>query len=162
MDSFRAFIFPKSLTYTLLITMKNMKPLIILAAISICLWGCNQSTENNSNSHKDHHGSISLNEGEKWIVDSAMIVHIRNIEQDILDYKQKDSNQYSTLAAKLQNHLDLLTSNCTMKGQAHDELHKWLVPFMQLVDDLLHAETDEASTFKDIEDSIATFNTYFK
>ena len=47
-----------------------------------------------------------------------------------------------------------------MKVQAHDELHKWLVPYMELVDNL-EKEASEAQ-FKAIQNSYTTFNQYFQ
>ena len=74
---------------------------------------------------------------------------------------QKD---YKSLAEKLQSNIDLLTSNCTMKGKAHDELHKWLLPYIDLVKELSEAkdETEEAKHFENIQTSFTTFNQYFQ
>jgi hypothetical protein len=89
-----------------------------------------------------------------------MMEHIRNMENDIVAFTNKSDKNYTQLASKLKANLDLLTSNCTMKGQAHDELHKWLVPYIDLVDSLEKENTDEQ--FKAIQHSFETFNQYFK
>lgn len=110
--------------------------------------------------HHDEHEAIVLNNGEKWKVDDNMMTHIRNMEKDVIAFADNSDNNYTELASKLKTNLDLLTSNCTMKGQAHDELHKWLVPYMELVEDL-EKEQSEAQ-FKAIQDSFQTFNQYFQ
>ena len=47
-----------------------------------------------------------------------------------------------------------------MKGQAHDELHKWLLPYIDLVEAF---STDKsADNFTAIQNSFSTFNTYFQ
>ena len=75
---------------------------------------------------------LQLNEGQKWKVDDNMMVHIAQMEQDIASLDQpKDFEQ---LSENLNKNLGLLTSNCTMEGQAHDELHKWLLPYIDLVE----------------------------
>ena len=56
--------------------------------------------------------------------------------------------------------LDLLTSNCTMKGQAHDELHKWLLPYLDLVTDF--SKDKSAEQFAEIQNAFTTFNQYFE
>jgi hypothetical protein len=75
--------------------------------------------------------------------------------------KQKN---YKSLSEKLQSNIDLLTSNCTMKGKAHDELHKWLLPYIDLVKELSEAKdpTEAEKQFQNIQTSFNTFNQYFQ
>lgn len=107
---------------------------------------------------------IVLNDGKKWTVDPPMLAHLRNMETEVHSFSEKKSTDYAALASSLEHHLDLLTSNCTMKGQAHDELHKWLLPFIDLADEFGAAETQEeaAALFAEIETSFTTFNVYFE
>lgn len=107
---------------------------------------------------------IVLNNGEKWKVNDKMLVHIRNMENDINSFENTSNTDYKELAKKLQSNLDLLTTNCTMKGQAHDELHKWLLPYIDLVN--LFSETKNKqelqAQLKKIQASFLTFNQYFQ
>jgi hypothetical protein len=50
-----------------------------------------------------------------------------------------------------------------MTGKAHDELHKWLLPYIDLVGELEVAENEAeaAEFFEEIEQSFHTFNEYF-
>ena len=93
-----------------------------------------------------------------------MLVHIRNIEKDISGVANTEEKDYKLLANNLQHHMDLLTSNYTMKGQAHDELHKWLLPYIDLVN--VFSETTNKQElvvkFKQIQASFLTFNQYFQ
>jgi hypothetical protein len=68
------------------------------------------------------------------------------------------------LAESLAKKLDLLTSDCTMKGQAHDELHKWLLPFIDLVDVFSKSETEQVAqdNLQEIKASFVEFNKYFQ
>jgi hypothetical protein len=75
-----------------------------------------------------------------------------------------DSMDYDGLGLKLQQGIDSLTQNCTMKGEAHDELHKWLVPYMELVEEFNAAE-DELELndlYQKLKESFIRFNTYFQ
>ena len=101
---------------------------------------------------------LQLNEGQKWKVDDNMMVHIAQMEQDIASLDQpKDFEQ---LSENLNKNLGLLTSNCTMKGQAHDELHKWLLPYIDLVE--AFATDKSVDNYTAIQNSFSTFNTFFK
>ena len=51
-----------------------------------------------------------------------------------------------------------------MTGQAHDELHKWLVPFIELSDQLDEAEKleEQQKIFSQMKLSFSTFKLYFE
>ena len=138
-----------------------------LATVVLLIFSCNtkskeeKTTEIKTEEHQHSESeTIQLNNGEKWKVDDNMMLHIRNMEKDIIHFDQEKSTNYSLLADKLKTNIDLLTSNCTMKGQAHDELHKWLVPYIELVD--LFSKEKSANQFTEIQNSFLTFNEYFK
>ena len=146
-----------------------------LAAFSLLLSSCGNSTneksnnqtevaEQNNHHHDDESEAIELNNGEKWKVDANMITHIRNMENDINHFANVEQKDFKSLAEKLQSNIDLLTSNCTMKGKAHDELHKWLLPYIDMVKELSEAknETEASEQFKNIQTSFSTFNQYFQ
>lgn len=151
------------------------KLILSLAAFSIMLSSCSNSTNEKSNNQTEiaeqnnHHlddesEAIELNNGEKWKVDANMITHIRNMENDINHFANVEQKDFKSLAEKLQTNIDLLTANCTMKGKAHDELHKWLLPYIDMVKELSEAknETEASEQFKNIQTSFSTFNQYFQ
>jgi hypothetical protein len=47
-----------------------------------------------------------------------------------------------------------------MKGKAHDELHKWLVPYIELVD--AFSKDKSANQYTEMKHSFLTFNQYFQ
>ncbi len=123
-------------------------------------------TKNNiitEHEHDEENQGIELNNGEKWIVDKNMNTHIRIMEKDLLNFAKLPNKDYKVLSVKLQQQIDLLTSNCTMKGKAHDELHKWLLPYMDLVTELTEAENnvEAENIYQKIQLSFTTFNQYF-
>ena len=148
---------------------------ILIPVISLFLFSCGNTSKEKSKeetetvTHEEHQHNvemqtIELNNGEKWKVDANMITHIRNMENDIISFSTVEQKDYKSLAEKLQSNIDLLTSNCTMKGKAHDELHKWLLPYIDLVKELSEAkdETEAAKQFENIQTSFTTFNQYFQ
>lgn len=151
-----------------------MKKSITALAICLALFSCNNSANEKSKeqteivTHDDHHDheseAIELNNGEKWKVVPEMLVHIRNMENDVISFAKDEQKDYQTLAHQLETNIDLLTSNCTMTGKAHDELHKWLLPYIDLVDELSEAknETEAEKQFQSIQSSFKTFNQYFQ
>ena len=148
---------------------------ILIPVISLFLFSCGNTSNEKSNEqtetaiHEEHHHddeseAIELNNGKKWKVDANMITHIRNMENDVIFFANVEQKDYKSLSEKLQSNVDLLTSNCTMKGKAHDELHKWLLPYIDLVKELSEAkdETEAEKQFQSIQTSFTTFNQYFQ
>lgn len=148
---------------------------ISIAVLSFFLFGCagtsseKSKDETETNSHNEHGDSVTtsaieLNNGEKWKVNEEMMPAIDAMEKDINDFASSETKEYKPLVEKLQSNVDLLISNCTMEGKGHDELHKWLLPYMALVKELSEAkdENEAAVKFKNIEQSMVTLNTYFQ
>jgi hypothetical protein len=124
------------------------------------------AVEETEHEHSEN-DSIELDNGAKWKVVPEMMVHIRNMESDINRFsetKHTELKDFTQLGTNLQKNIDLLTSNCTMEGKAHDELHKWLLPYIELVDSLKKSKNidDASQTFEKIKSSYKTFNIYFE
>jgi hypothetical protein len=120
--------------------------------------------ESNEEIHEHSSDEIQLNEGKKWKVDDSMMVYIRNMESSFEKFKLIDDNSFIQLTDTLLSNINLLTSNCTMKGQAHDELHKWLVPYIDLVNKLAESKVKVENTqlHLELKESFATFNQFFE
>lgn len=147
--------------------------IIILLTFSVFLFGCGNSLKENKveevatqeEHHHDHESeAIELDKGKKWKVDDNMMVHIRTMENDVANFNGTALTEHKTLSENLKKNIDLLTSNCTMKGKAHDELHKWLLPYIDLVDSFSEKKTEKeaAEKFQHIKKSFVTFNQYFQ
>lgn len=138
----------------------------VVAVFASCDSPTNASESNQEikeHKHQDHN-AIELNDGKKWKVVDEMLAYIRLMEKDVTDFQELENQQFSILAKNLQANVDLLTSNCTMTGKAHDELHKWLLPYIDLVDELAKAENEERAkaTYTSIQSSFETFNVFFE
>jgi hypothetical protein len=53
----------------------------------------------------------------------------RNLEEAVQDFESTPGRDHATLATDIEDNLGRLATDCTMEGKAHDELHKWLMPF---------------------------------
>ncbi len=136
-----------------------MNKIVTFLIMGLLLISCKNNGSSNEQNEK-----LQLNNGQKWKVDEKMLVFIRNMESDILDFSNTDQKDFNILTEKLQSNIDLLTSNCTMKGDAHDALHKWLLPYIELVNTLSETKnaTEASTQFENIQTSFSTFNQYFQ
>ncbi len=107
---------------------------------------------------------LELNQGEKWPVDPPMLNNIRNMENAVGLYKSNSERDFEALAARMQQDLEELISKCTMEGKAHEELHKWLLPFMNLVAELSEVQDPEEAgrIVEEINSALEIFHQYFK
>ncbi len=115
----------------------------------------------------DHsHGQekIELNSGQKWAVNEEMKPHIEQGRVVLNTYLTEGATDHEKLAKDLQEQNSKLIRSCTMDGKAHDELHKWLHPHLELVKELRDAETDaEVTEVTDkLKSSYDLYDTYFE
>ena len=146
-----------------------MKTIIfILFASAALLAGCNHQHGNDQNhathdSHENESGSLHLNNGTKWKINPEMIPHITASDKLLADF-QVASGDHKVLAEKLKENNDKLIASCTMKGEAHDQLHVWLLPHVKLVNELSDAESEDDAEhiIAEIKESRETFDRYFQ
>ena len=142
-----------------------MKAILISITLLLLITSCTNQSDFKENSHLENNTyNIELVNNEKWEVNKEMMVHIKNMESDIEATSGQSNPNYKELGSKLDENIGFLTSNCTMEGKAHDELHKWLLPFIDLVKDLNAADSKEVQkqSFGAVQESMNEFNTYFK
>ncbi|MBA3900043.1 MAG: hypothetical protein H0X62_07525 [Bacteroidetes bacterium] len=125
-------------------------PFFILA--SIILSSCNQSHSNHDGhqNHDNHHNhlhaigqsdelpKINLQDGNSWKVPAHMHLVIKQMQQTSLN----PNISIEQKALSLEAQIDELTSNCTMAGEAHDELHKILHPLIDAVEQMSEADAE--------------------
>jgi hypothetical protein len=124
-----------------------------VAMLSILACNSNESSE-----------VIKLNEGEKWEVNAEMRPFIDQGNVILEAYIASGASDYQSLAKDLKTQNSELISSCTMKGESHDELHKWLHPHIGLVEKLANSENEATANdyVKELKTSFGTYNTYFK
>ena len=129
--------------------------IIFSLVLALFISGCGNNSDK---------GEIELNNGAKWKINAEMMPPLEASKKLIAEFAAHDEKDYKALAEKLKENNKLLISSCTMKGESHDELHKWLHPYMALIEELEDAENDNEANqvFKRIEQSFETFNQFFQ
>ncbi|PKR81831.1 hypothetical protein CW751_00380 [Brumimicrobium salinarum] len=126
-----------------------------------------QNEKQAADEHDHHHDNgeeISLNEGEKWEINEEMEPYVRKGEDYLKEYVKSQGEDYEMLAKNIEAQNKELISSCTMKGESHDELHKWLHPHLELTKKLAVATNQEEANdvIKHLLASYDTFHQYFK
>lgn len=153
-----------------------MKKMFLISTIAIALIACKNENHHENHDEHEHHDetatheenhhnheseAIMLNDGEKWKVVENMSGYIRNMEKAVNEFKGED---YPTLAKTIDENIRALTENCTMEGQAHDELHKWLLPFIELSEefDVATEKENQEKIYQEFKKMFVEYNTYFE
>lgn len=156
-----------------------MKKLLVVSAILFSFIACKDESRHENhddhehqeeavvqedNHHHDEIEEIVLDNGNKWKVVETMAIYIRNMEEAVNEFETLENKDYAVLAKTIDENITELTSKCTMEGQAHDELHKWLVPFIELFEEFDGATEleDQEQLYQEFKASFKTYNTYFK
>ena len=120
--------------------------------------------EEDNEHHAHEHETLKLNDGEKWVINEEMKPNVAAQEESIENYKTSKSTDYKALADQLVKQNSSLINSCTMDGESHDELHNWLHPHMELLEELSQAESEEQAeeVIPKLEASFESFHKYFQ
>lgn len=134
---------------------------IFMTAILLSLFACNSSQTQDTAATED---AITLNKGEKWVVNGEMRPHIQQGNDILTAYLGDGGTDYQALAKDLKAQNTNLIKSCTMQGASHDELHKWLHPHMDMISNLAKADGAAAANtqIEQLKASFDTYNTYFQ
>jgi len=153
--------------------MKNNKLYLLgLSLFTFGLFSCKNNTTEAiqvDNQHTEivtttNEEELMLNNGNKWQVSEAMKPYIQQGEMLVTAYINNNAGDYTTLATQLKEQNNLLIKSCTMTGTAHDELHKWLHPHLDLVKELEVAPSTEQAQaiIKNLQVSYQTYSEFFE
>lgn len=120
----------------------------------------------------DEHGheagtELALNNGAKWTSDDLTNMHAQKMVEFTEEFKSKagDANleMFRNYADILQQELNGMIKDCTMKGPDHDALHLWLEPVLEGVKELKGAENEEDARKMEtgLSEKILKYNQFF-
>ena len=160
--------------------MKKISTLLLVGSFMIWI-ACNPSQKNESESQQvghtseaehheehDHESSdaLMLDNGKKWMVDEPTRLHVGNMEKAVGDPNAETGGIefYRTLAGFLKENIGKLTAECSMTGPSHDELHKWLYPFIETTKEFSKAKNPEEAlqSLNELKKSFSEFHEYFE
>lgn len=87
-----------------------------------------------SEKHKETVTKVSLNKGQLWKANPETTAGINALRKIILESSQEESA--SILKEKLNSEFALIFKKCTMEGEAHNQLHNYLLPLKLKINSL--------------------------
>lgn len=129
----------------------RLKPYLILAlGLGLCLLSLGRA--------------VIAEQPSRHLIDPAMMVHLRNLETTIRSVNPGTLAEHRKVSDSLDEEMGKLLASCTMKGEAHDALHDWLVPFIQKVQNYGEQEklTELSGSLGVLREAFIVFNSRFQ
>ncbi len=96
------------------------------------------------NSGPNHLATVQLNNGELWEANIETTEGVHNMQQIIHNYETQFKAEnimaektelekiedYHTVNKELKKEFNLIIKNCSMDGEAHDQLHNYIKPML--------------------------------
>lgn len=141
--------------------------IIVAFSLSACSNKDAASEENHSKSESaveeqdTHHSKVAvqLNNGERWQANPETLQGIGDMLEMTNAYMTGRQTDVDLLKTELQTRFQLIFTECTMTGEAHEQLHTYLVPIKGMLESL-NQET-ASSTVQELNDYLRTFDDYF-
>jgi len=139
--------------------MLKMKKLLILF-VALFFWGAScgvkhdrKQSETSAHNHTELGASqddsmnlpeeLNLNDGKRWEANPETTSGIKKMQEVISAYETNGDQTIVELGMRLQEELDGIINKCTMHGEAHVQLHIYLVPLIRQVKILREQATDQ-------------------
>ena len=153
--------------------MKKVNFLIIAILTTILVVSCNNEktkkqeiavpVQTEEETHESE-GVLKLNNGDLWMANAETTEGIEKMTQLIANFNHTENMEaYAELKTTLETEFGTIISKCTMTGEAHDQLHNYLLPMKPLFKDLAaeDLETRKAGLEK-LTKHLSEYSAYFK
>jgi len=119
--------------------MKNLIRIIVLS--TFFMLSCNQNKTIDTSTIKIE--GVQLNNNARWKANQETTEGIKKMLKTVSDFSSDASiEDYKTLKLNLEKDFSEIFQKCTMKGEAHNQLHNYLKPMLPMFDAF---ESDDAS-----------------
>lgn len=140
-----------------------MRIVILLLIFSVSFSSCKQNTEKKEqmNIVED---LVELNNGERWKANAETTMGIENMISRMQSFSEKENSLgYHHLKDSLESDFTEIFQKCTMKGEAHNQLHNYLKPMIDLFEGLDSEELEHnKKSFFTLNEHLHIYKNYFE
>ena len=111
-------------------------------------------------SHEGHNLAVVLDNGKKWKANPETIEGINKM-QTLISNAKTENAVAASLKTPLTTEFQTIFDKCTMTGEAHNQLHNYLVPIKDNLQKLEN-ESEANQALANIENHLRTFENYFE
>jgi len=159
---------------------KPFKTLLILLIASYAI-SCGNNTENNHDDHEGHDHemenaepeheehvdsdlTLDLNNGNLWSANIETTEGIGNMVVLMDSFSDTESVEaYSILSNHLTETLNTILKECTMDGEAHNNLHTYLFPMFDMIEGIGSTDLETCKvSYSELKDQLSEYPNYFE
>jgi len=120
--------------------------------------------ETTTDVEKEESKSLQLDEGKRWVANPETTEGVNNMIEILNTYPLEESTEsYLVLRDSLKGEFNMIFDKCTMKGEAHNQLHNFLYPMIDLFERLSSNDSDERKAgYSDFKKHLTVYQEYFE
>lgn len=148
--------------------------IVIIAGITWFIAACdcghlNQASEKENDTHSESvdedssmpNNGLVLDNGKKWLANQETTNGIKNMQEIVGNYAKDDNITAEQLSDELQQELNGIFNKCNIEGEAHEQLHNYLVPLISKLESVKSQEFSD-DQLKEIQTHLRMYFNYFK
>ena len=114
--------------------------------------------------HTSEGDPVVLDNGNLWEANEDTTLGIEKMKNRLSSFtNSEDVSAYQSLKVGLEADFTELFQKCTMKGEAHNQLHNYLLPMIDLFDGIGSSDLATCKkNFQDLNNHLMTYTSYFK
>ena len=111
----------------------------------------------------DNAQTVQLNNGEKWQANPETTQGIAAMQQLVSSFSTTPAAEdYKQLKEKLETEFKTIFQKCTMTGESHNQLHNYLLPLKDLIEDLGSGNPEASKkALNEIQMHLTKYGMYF-
>jgi hypothetical protein len=113
---------------------------------------------------ENHHNDdeLRLNNGMKWQANTETTEGILAMKELLEAFRNLGLGDYEQLRIHLETEFQMIFEKCTMKGEAHNQLHNYLYPMRDCFSDLSKGGETAEKAFLSLEKYVPVYFDYFE
>ena len=145
-----------------------MKKVSLLGLLFLSLAACKNATKEPAKTEEVTTGvaaesvheakAVTLDNGKLWVANPETTEGIKNMQKIISERKQEATG--AVLKETLENEFQMIFEKCTMTGEAHNQLHNYLVPLKMKLNQL--DGTNDEAVLSEIDAYLKEYSNYFQ
>ncbi|MDH5719392.1 MAG: hypothetical protein OEZ13_02105 [Spirochaetia bacterium] len=140
--------------------------LLLIAALLLTIHHLHSGHEHSEHEHGEVSTEMTLNNGEKWKADiqtKRFVMAMIHFVEKVSVKENLTKAEYIDAGETLKGSFNSIIANCTMEGQAHDELHKFLMKLSPNIEELRKGNLETAKhALEESKNTLKLFQNYFK
>ena len=122
--------------------------------------------ENTPDNKQEKHGAagitVQLNEGKKWVANPETTEGIHQMTALLDSFNGRaTAGELRTLKEDLDKAFNRILQRCTMTGEAHAQLHNYLLPMKKMIQELNPDSADQTETLSRLKAYLSEYQNYF-